>query len=220
MSVVDEAVASLTDARDRFGPSVAVGFSGGKDSLVCLDLATRIFDHVVAYHMWFISGLACVEAELDKARRRWGVQILSYPHWDLAAALRGGVYCVEGEWTEDLPRWEMSDIYSMVMSETGAGCVVRGSKLSDSVWRRRTMATIKRETLIHPLAQWNKRDVLAYLHAQQIPVPSSTGSNATGIDLKRESVLWLHDNHPDDYRRMLEVFPFAEAIVWRREFYG
>ena len=55
---------------------VVVGFSGGKDSLVCLDLATRCFKQVAAYFMYFIPGLKCCQLALEAARRQWNVPIV------------------------------------------------------------------------------------------------------------------------------------------------
>lgn len=209
----------LATAAER-SPVAVVGFSGGKDSLVCLDLACRSFRRVAAYHMYFIPGLACVEVALDAARRRWGVDIVQYPHWELRRSLANGVYCFNGPATDDLPQWEMADIYALARRDTGAGVVVHGAKNSDSVWRRRTLAGVARPDLLHPLKRWGKRDVLAYLRVRGIPVPDAAKGNATGIGLGVSSLLWLADKHPADFHRLCQVFPLAEAVVWRERFYG
>ena len=73
--------------------SILVSFSGGKDSLVCLDLCTRAFKRVVCYFMYFVKDLECCEQQLQYARDRWGVEILQYPHWILFRCLKNGVYC-------------------------------------------------------------------------------------------------------------------------------
>jgi 3'-phosphoadenosine 5'-phosphosulfate sulfotransferase (PAPS reductase)/FAD synthetase len=74
---------------------------------------------------------------------------------------------------------------------------------------------------VAPICGWNKYDVLAYLKAQQIPIPEAqAGKNTTGIDLSTPSLLWMYDHHRDDFERICEVFPFAGAVVKRREGYG
>jgi hypothetical protein len=74
--------------------------------------------------------------------------------------------------------------------------------------------------VVTPIAGFQKVDVLQYLASRRIPVPDSEGSNANGVDLSTPSLLWLHDRHPRDFRRLCEVFPYAEAVVWRRRFYA
>lgn len=37
---------------------------------------------------------------------------------------------------------------------------------------------------------------------------------------KRGHVLWLHDDYPDDFALLCAHFPYARAVVKRREFYG
>ena len=199
---------------------VVVGFSGGKDSLVCLDLATRCFKQVSAYFMYFIPGLECCELALEAARRRWGVPIVQYPHWELRRSIQNGVYCFNGPETDDLQQWTMADIYALARHDTKSRWVLHGAKNSDSVWRRRTLANFKQADVIHPLKEWSKRDVLAYLHMRKIPVPDAAKGNATGIDLKSSSLLWLHEKWPNDFKKLCEVFPFAEAVVWREKWYG
>ena len=53
-----------------------------------------------------------------------------------------------------------------------------------------------------------------------IPVPANTRGTASGTDLSIQSLLWLHDHWPADFARVCAYFPFAEAVVWRRTFYG
>jgi hypothetical protein len=62
--------------------------------------------------------------------------------------------------------------------------------------------------------------VLAYLKINGIPVPDSSGGQATGVDLSTPSILWLYDNHPEDFQKLLQYFPLAEAAIKRRDEYG
>jgi hypothetical protein len=61
---------------------------------------------------------------------------------------------------------------------------------------------------------------LSYLKINNIPLPDSSGKNATGVDLSTPSILWLHDKYPDDFKKLLQFFPYAGAAVQRREYYG
>lgn len=219
MSVVGDTLAALTSAASRDG-AVLVGYSGGKDSLATIDLCSRTFARVEAFFMYLVPGLACVEEALDYGRRRWGVTIRQYPHWVVGNIVRNGVYC-NSHWANlGLPEWKLHDIYDLAAAESGCRIVATGAKRTDSLWRRRQMGTWARDDMLTPLASWNKFDVLGYLQARGIPNPSSSGRNATGVDLSTPALLWLHDEHPEDFRKVCEAFPFAEAVVWRRKFYG
>jgi hypothetical protein len=54
----------------------------------------------------------------------------------------------------------------------------------------------------------------------KIPLPDSASGQKSGIGLAYREILWLHDEHPRDYQKLIKVFPLAEAVVWRRTFYG
>jgi hypothetical protein len=96
-----------------------------------------------------------------------------------------------------------------------------GAKKADSLWRRKMLGNWgTQEDILYPLIEWNKVDVLAFMKANDLPIPDSSGKNATGVDLSPPALLWLHDEHPRDFARVCEIFPLAEAIVWQRKFYG
>jgi phosphoadenosine phosphosulfate reductase len=214
---IHETLEILGAAREKHD-AVVVGFSGGKDSLVTLDLCVRTFARVEAFFMYFVEGLECVEEPLAAAEKRWGIKIRRYPGWLPAKLLRQGFYCVIPD--EPLPKWELRDIYSLAAKDAGVKIVATGAKRADSIWRRRSLGSWGWDDILYPIIGWNKFDVLAYLAKHKIPLPDSSGRAATGVDLSTQSVLWLHDNYPKDFQKVCEAFPFAEAIVWRRKLFG
>lgn len=200
--------------------SLLVAFSGGKDSLAVLDLATRCgyFKRIECFFMYFIEGMRSCEEQLQYARDRWGVTIHQVPHWNLVKCLKAGIYCFPHD---KLPEWKLQSVYQSIMGETGIPLIATGAKKSDSLWRRRFMHSQRHETwVVAPCAEWSKFDVLSYLRVQKIRIPDSSGANATGVDLSTPSVLWLHDNHPDDFAKLRRAFPFVDAVVMRRDIYG
>lgn len=211
---------ALTAPRDE----ALVFYSGGKDSLAVMDIAVKTFARVVGVFMYFVRGLDCIEEQLQYARDRWGVEILQYPHWAMLRNLREGNYCPMWSSADNLPDLKLVDIYNMAKKDTGIQTILMGAKASDSLWRRRNLANVEKSENykgVHaPIRDWNKFDVLAYLKLNDIPVPDSSGRSATGVGLTTPSLLWLHDKHPNDFKKVCKVFPFAEAVVWRREYYG
>jgi 3'-phosphoadenosine 5'-phosphosulfate sulfotransferase (PAPS reductase)/FAD synthetase len=134
--------------------------------------------------------------------------------------LKSGFFCDPSYKYKQLPDIKQRDMYDIIRGDTGADFIITGAKLADSAWRRRYFNLTKDWTdVIHPIKDWNKLDVLGYLRTRGIPEPPSSGKNATGIGVDETSVLWLSDNYPDDFKKLCEVFPYAEARVYRRLFY-
>ena len=217
--IVDETLKILNTIRGEH-EAICVSFSDGKDSRVLIDLCLRTFKRVEAFYMYFVPGLECDAERMAQAEKRWGIQIRQYPHWVTSSAMRGGVYSFEWYKNDDIPRLDLGDIRDLAMFETNTYAAVTGAKKSDSVWRRRTMKNSRSGNVFYPLMTWGKYDVLAYLKTRGIPLPPSCGKQATGIDLSTPSLLWLHDTYPNDFRKICEYFPLAEAVVWRRKFYN
>jgi len=208
----------------RQSPAVLVGFSGGKESWAVLDLCCRTFQRVVPFHMYFVPGLRCVQEQMDRAKERYGVTVLYYPSVNLVTHVKNGDYCNTHYSYDDVPDVKLSDVYEWVRAETGVRLLALGMRKADSLSRRRIMARAGKQggtdDQLHPLADFTKWDVLAYLAVRKIPLPPSTGEATSGIGLTVPSILWLHDVYPDDFQKLLALFPFAEAVVRRREWYG
>lgn len=200
------------------GKDVIVSFSGGKDSLVILDIASRVARRVEAFFMELVPHLDVMEPRIAAAEERWNVKIRRYPHWLRQTFRREGVYTFH---SQDISRLDINDIYAVVRAETGIRLIVTGAKRGDSLWRRRTgKVKFAKDDLKAPLWDWSTRDVFGYLKARDIPLPENDGRNASGIDLTWECVQWLYDKHPESYRQVEEAFPFCGALIKRREYYG
>jgi phosphoadenosine phosphosulfate reductase len=217
-----EAEQIMRDA-SRSSDGCIVFFSGGKDSLVVMDMASRIFKKVVPVFMYFVPGLKVIERQLEYARQRWNTEIIQVPHWTLFRCLKAGYYSLPRASNDNIPDVKLKDIYDMVMTQTGLSYIATGAKAADSVWRKQNLhSTDKYTFLLTPIKNWNKFDVLYYLNAHKIPIPESESKNGrmSGVGLTYNSILWLHDKHPEDFELMEQVFPFIGAVVARRKFYG
>ncbi len=207
----------------RHQESILVAFSGGKDSWVCLDLCCKIFKRVVCFFLFFVPDLECVEIQLERARQRYGVEIrqYQYPHWLFFRCIKYGVYC-DTHWKDRMDVWEpkLNDIYKAIIADTGIDRICSGMKGTDSLWCRRHFAINKLGKTLYPLKKWQRIDIISYLRMNQIDLPDAPGKNSWGIDLSTPTLLYLHDKFPDDFQRLLTFFPYAEAAVYKRMFYG
>jgi phosphoadenosine phosphosulfate reductase len=201
---------------------VLVAYSDGKDARVVMDLACRTFDHIEGFFMYYVPGISFLEHAIEEAQDRWKVRIHQVPHWSSIMALKSGVYCnpaPENEYV--LPNMSLWNIYASMIKMTGIPVILTGFKRSDSNSRRRFMGwSESNKQIVHPVAGWKKREVLQYLTFRSIPIPASSGAATTGVDLSDTELLWLHANHPEDFKVLCRYFPFAEAVIRRKEFFG
>lgn len=173
--------------------------------------------------MYFpVEGLSCIEKQLQYARDKYKVEILQYPHWLLSKCVDDMVYCPSHKFDFKIKKLTLKDIYNKVRQDTGIEYIITGAKKADSLWRRRFHANPGStfDNVIHPVWDWNKFDIVAYLKVNKIQLPYISKGKASGIDLSTPSLLWLYDNHPDDFEKVADVFPYIMAVVKRREFYG
>ncbi len=219
MNVLSKTVKNLQELA-TVHKAVLIAYSGGKDSLVVLDLAVKTFKKVVCYFQYLVPGLGYCEERIAFAKKRYNVEVLQYPGWLLFHCLKNGIYCPNYFVLDDIPDFSHSDLDRLIMYDTGINLVLTGMKRNDSLSRRRILSSYKGGDIYHPLSEWNKFDVLAYLKIHNIPIPDTYKAATTGINLSTKSLLWLHDNYPDDFKKLCKWFPYAEAVVYRRQFYG
>lgn len=201
---------------------VLVSFSNGKDSRAILHLAKRFFKKVVCFFLYYIPE-ADYNKDVVKYVENQGIICLQYPHESFFQDLKNAVFC--DDIYGNLDTYSRLDIYNLARKETGFHYILNGAKKADSFWRRRQFGNEKADKykgIIYPVKEWSKLDIIAYLKMNNIEMPemSKMGMNATGISLATPHLLWLHDNKPDDYKKLLRYFPYAHSIVKRREFYG
>ncbi len=210
----------LEDIRKK-SKEIIVFYSGGKDSLVVLDMCTKVFSKVIAVYMYFIPGLNVIENQLDYARERYKIEIKQIPHWSVIGALKNGVYCHSRPDYDNFPDMRIKDCYDAVMADTGVSFVATGAKESDSRYRKQYLKHVENyQFLVLPLKKWNRYDVLYYLKKEGISLPDSSGTDMSGVSLSVRDILWLHDKHYNDFLKMEKYFPFVRAAVKRRDYYG
>lgn len=209
-----ETAAAITD-------KVIVSFSGGKDSVVTMDLCLRHFKTVKAFNMYYVPGLSFQDSVLQHYRRK-GVEIISLPHFELSEMLRYGVF---RHMDFDVPIVSIRDIYNYVREYFNIYWIAAGERIADSIVRR---AMIKKSGSIdwtrgrfYPVADWNIRHVRWYIKKHKLLVSSeSKKMNGHSFrDLSGETLEALKTYYPGDYERVRNMFPFvdAELIRWQSQ---
>lgn len=198
-----------------------VAYSGGKDSVITLDLCSRSFKRVVCFFMFLVPELEVIEAQMEWARKRYGVEVLYYPGRLFFEAISSGRFCHNSMHYDALAGTGVKEIYEWVRHDTGIPLIATGMKKSDSMARRRFFAnTAGWENITHPIQEWSKFDVMAYVEARKLQIPKMFEGHTTGVGLVSRSLLWLHDTHPADFAKMEAWFPFVRSVVYRRKYHG
>jgi len=121
-----ETAAAITD-------SVLVAFSGGKDSVVTLDVCMGHFAHVEGFFMYQVRGLSFQESILRYYEDKYGIPIHRIPHFELSQWLRYGLFrpC-----DFDCPIVSVKETYDYMRENTDIWWIAAGERIADSVWRR------------------------------------------------------------------------------------
>lgn len=207
--------------------SVILAYSGGKDSLVMLDMMQRLGFTVHPYFMYPLPGLQFIERQMQAAEKRFNVKIHRYPHPGFTDEMRGGWY---RQPVQDFPRLDFIDIREDMRDQTGAQWIVEGYKKRDSLERRGMIAeTVKKwgeaqeglnfdRKVAWPLADWQDSHVYNYLKDRRIPLPPDYDGNSTGNwggALIGGWLQWIHDRYPEDFQQIKRYYPHVEAALLR-----
>lgn len=189
----------------------------GKDSLVLLDLIYPKFDRIVCVFMYFVEGLAHIERWINWLKVRYPkVEFVQVPHWNLSYIIRGGIYCVPNP---DVKLLKLADVVKAMQLKYGIYYTFLGMKKADGMNRRLMLKgyepTYENKGLCYPLADWNQRDILAYMKQKRLPEPVRYGNKASnGIGFNLDCFLWLRKNYPGDLQKIIKAFPMSERILF------
>lgn len=219
---------SIIKRASEYADSAILMFSGGKDSIACLELASKYIKKIIPVHLYFVKGLKIHDRHLNYYSKKFGVKILQYPRCeDLSRHMRSGAYQKKAKKVPSIRQWEM-DLY--LRRELNTSWIIYGYKRTDSLQRRGIMnancldgeqykgGVDVRNRKIYPLANWSEREVFKYLKMKKLPLPSDYHAGFRDINtFKGEALLWLYHNHPQDYETVRKQYPFIEAALLRAQ---
>lgn len=215
MSVLFDPIKAQANVTDR----VVVAFSGGKDSCVTLDLCCRYFKKVSAFFMYQVPNLSFQEAAIRYAENRYGIEIERIPHFELSEFLRYGAF---RKHDLSVPLVKINDVYQYQRVTTGTYWIAAGERIADSIVRR---AMMKKSGCIdtvrgrfYPIANFTKADVVRYIeHHKLKPSPESRLLGHSFRSLHPDDIRKIKEHYPNDYEKVVRVFPFIEAGLFNHE---
>ena len=199
---------------------VILFYSGGKDSMTLLDMLTKYGFKVHCAFMYFVKNLEHIDQYLNWARKKYNVEIAEFPHFMLSQYLSDNYYTLHTH--NEVKEYKQADIEEMARQHFKCDWVVSGIKASDSMVRNFMMKSYLLNSIepntkhAYPLSQWKKGHVVAYIKQNRLPTPISyetVNNKSAGMDLDGEVLLFLKRKYPNDYKKVLEIFPLAELLV-------
>ena len=204
MSLLDQ-----IKTQSQITDTVIVSFSMGKDSIVTLDLAKKYFKTVYAFFMYLVPDLEFQEDMLKRYEDFYDIEILRVPHFENADFYRFGSFR-EPDYT--VPRVKIRAVYEHIIQQTGAYWIAGGEKIIDSI-------DIERGRFF-PLTYWRNKEVLNYINAKKLIYPRINRELGFSLhSLQGKELYKLRELYPNDYERVLEFFPEAQAGVLKYEKY-
>lgn len=194
--------------------AIGVGVSFGKDSLATLELCCAIFPRVEGYYLFRVRGLSIVDEWSEAVRRRFGVTVRMYPHFDLSRCYRNAVLQPHWKGLDKAPRIDMAGIERAFRADANVEWLALGWRRNDSFSRALIMKSCAgydhKARRVFPLRAWRRQDVLAFLESRRIPLPPGLGRKEQGgLDFHPAALETLKQNRPDDWAKWLRDFPLS-----------
>lgn len=219
-------------ARAYPGERLLVWVSGGKDAFVTLSLAVDAIgpDRVVPVYRYLVKGIRCVESPLRAQLHMLGVThpLVMVPAVHTLQMLQGGIFNPPqaiGDLTKKPRRITHQDIEKLARKKAGCFWAASGEKMIDHVMRRLWLRTAAPDGIaiksgrIFPVMNWSQHQVRSYCTMKGAPLAPNFGGEITsgfGLSVLDE----VKVRYPDDYKRVIEAFPFVEATIVRDKLYG
>jgi sulfate adenylyltransferase subunit 2 len=190
--------------------------SFGKDSLVLLDMLAPRFNRVICVFMYFVKGLEHIEKYIRWAKSRYpNIEIEQIPHWNLTYILKSGMFCVMNPKVRLL---RLTDIDGAMRLKHGTGHTFYGMKKADGMNRRLMLNTYENcesKGKVYPLSEWTQKDILSYMRQHKLPEPVRYSKKASGgVCFDIDCFLWMRENYPQDLKKVLQVFPASEKMLF------
>lgn len=189
----------------------------GKDSLVVLDLIAPHFKRIVCVFMYFVKDLEHINRFARFVQNRYpNIEFVQIPHWTLSYVLRGGLYCVPNP---NVKLIKLADVVLNTRLKYGIEYCFLGMKMADGMNRRLMLKTYEplyeNKGMVYPLAEWNQKEVLAYMRSHNLPEPVRYSKNASGgLGFNLDCFLWMRKHFPNDLEKFYEQFPLSRRILF------
>ena len=187
--------------------TVLVGFSGGKDSVVTLDLCVKHFEHVESYFYYLIPDLAFQNDYLDSIERRYKITIHRRPHWALAQMIRASMFRAPSFAAGKCPDLGATDMEMLLREDTGIAWIVTGERAAESLHRRGMLTACRglddKRRRCYPISFWPVEAVRRYIKIEHLRMsPEADLIGRSFGDFSEKAMTVIRDTWPDDFAKI------------------
>lgn len=209
---------------------IAILLSCGKDATAVLALCCEHLhippSAIRPFFMYTVPNLSFQERYLTYLERRFSVTITRIPHWALSRLLRASAFRHGTAAATSVKLLRPSHVDAYIRRETGCHWIATGEKRTDSIERNAMITQCEGISTVRgriwPVGYWTDQDANSYLCRMRMMRPPDyrllprlrSGGSFSDLISMREAVV-IKSNYPDDWRKICEMFPLAEAQVVR-----
>ncbi|MCP4149828.1 MAG: hypothetical protein GY757_18935 [bacterium] len=208
---------------------ILISFSGGKDSWATWIAVKDHFGDVQPFAYYLVPNLQVVDDYLDECEKIIGTEILRFPSQRIYHQFHNCVY----QPPENLDVISQIPPINISHDDVARACEISsgfpenswtaiGLRSADSIARssaiKRHGAWNDKRRVFYPVWDWNKAKLCKELKRHDIRLSNEYyvfGRTFDGLYLLY--ALGLKTHYPDDYKRVLEFFPFVDLEVFRFE---
>ena len=191
-----------------------VGFSTGRDSVVMLDLLMKNYRGKMTFiYYYFVPNLDYKEKLLRYYESKYDIKIERRPHWITLSYMLGR-------------RVEQGDVMKNSRHEFDLTYFALGTRRSESLTRRGQLAHIydidEKFKYFYPVIDFTTKQIDAYVKMNNLVIGDEYRQGFKH-DLSvpdNMGLLYIKNQYPDDYKKIIQTFPQLEAGIKRIEMYG
>jgi phosphoadenosine phosphosulfate reductase len=166
--------------------------------------------------LYFVKGLSFQEKVIQYYERRYKIKINRFPHNDVK-------FIMERDKKRKIGQ---ADMENFLRDKFDISFIIYGYRKDESLQRRGMMAHLDhgidwKYKKIYPLAEWREPHIRKYVKQKRLVLPDSYRMGYRDINsLKGDALMYIYNNFPEDYRKIITLYPHIEAERIRVENYG
>jgi len=191
---------------------IIIMFSTGKDSIVMADLLMKGYAGKKEFvFLYFVEGLEIKQRIIEHYEKRWNIKIHQQPDFTNLSLKTGKKY-------------KMSDIERGLRAKFNISYIAQGVRRDESMARRGMLAHLpygidEKYKKLYPIADFSAKDVMSYIKLNKLPIPVeySHGWKHDFSTPNVDGLIYLKNNFPNDYKKVIAEFPHLQAMVFGKE---
>ena len=197
----------------QFTNPCLVCFSTGRDSVVMLDLMMKYYKGEMKFvYFYFVPNLSYKEKLLRYYETKYNIKIERKPYW-VTLSYMLGKEIKQGEYM----KW--------LRSEYNISYIVMGTRRCETLHRSIILKNIngvdERNHYFYPVVDWTQKQVSSYVKMHNLPIGEEY-KDGFKHDLSTPDhlgLLYIKNQYPEDYEKIISTFPNLEAGVKKLEFF-